>query len=141
MLQLFNRCLREGCTPQIWRNAVIIPILKANKSPSDLASFRPISLTSCVAKLMERIISDRLYHLAETNNWLSPLQAGFRKGRGVEDQILRITQRISDGFQRKEKSLLVLLDLSKAYNKIWREKLLYTLLNAGVLCMNLSHWI
>ena len=85
-----------------------------------------------MAKILERIISDRLYDLAESSGWFSSYQAGFRKGRGVEDQVLRVVQKISDGFQRKEKSLLVLLDFSKAYDTIWRQRLLHTLLNIGV---------
>ena len=122
--------------PQIWRDAVIVPLLKANKPASDLASFRPISLTSCVVKVMERMVSERLYDMAERNGWFSKLQAGFRKGRGVEDQILRITQKIDDGFQKKpaERSVLTLLDFSKVYDydTVWRERLLLTLLDNGV---------
>ena len=75
------------------------PLLKAGKSPSEVASFRPISLTSCVVKLLERIIADRLYYIAETNNMFSRFQAGFRKGWSCEDQITRIVQAIEDGFQ------------------------------------------
>ena len=78
------------------------------------------------------MMSERLYDFAEQNNLFSKLQAGFRKSRGVEDQILRFTQHISDGFQRKEKSLLVLLDFSKAYDTIWRERLINTMLLRGV---------
>ena len=86
----------------IWRVATIIPLLKAGKSPSEVASFRPISLTSCVVKLLERIIADRLYYIAETNNMFSRFQAGFRKGRSCEDQITRIVQAIEDGFQQPQ---------------------------------------
>jgi ribonuclease HI len=132
LLCIFNASLHSGEIPQMWRNAVIVPVLKAGKPPSQRASFRPISLTSCVMKVMERMLSDRLYDLAETNHWFSDQQAGFRKARGVEDQILRITQRISDGFQLEEKSILVLLDFSKAYDTIWRQRLLLSLSNQGV---------
>ena len=48
--------LRLNC-PQLWRNANIIPLFKANKPPSDVRSFRPINLTSCVGELLERMIS------------------------------------------------------------------------------------
>ena len=132
LLDLYNLSLSTSTTPQSWRDAVIIPILKANKPPSELTSFRPISLTSCIAKLMERMLSERLYDLGERRGWFSSVQAGFRKGRGVEDQILRMTQRITDGFRDEEKSLMVLLDFSKAYDTIWRQRLLHTLLDRGV---------
>ena len=77
LLQIFNLSLSSGVCPQIWRNAIIIPLLKAGKQASQLESFRPISLTSCVVKLLERMIGERLYHFAESQGWFSSLQAGF----------------------------------------------------------------
>ena len=132
LLDIFNLSLHSAACPQIWRNAIIIPILKAGKPASDLASFRPISLTSCIVKALERMIAERLYYLAETNVWFSKLQAGFRKGRGCEDQILKIAQAIEDGFQQKKRSVLVLLDFSKAYDTVWRQKLLMSMADKGV---------
>ena len=114
--------------------AIIIPLLKAKKPASDLASYRPISLTSCIVKVLERMVANRLYHLAETNGWISAAQAGFRKGRSCEDQITRVIQRISDGFNQKpfHRSVMVLLDFSKAYDTVWRERLLLTMVDKGV---------
>ena len=77
LLSIFNSSFSLAHCPRIWRVATIIPLLKAGKSPSEVASFRPISLTSCVVKLLERIIADRLYYIAETNNMFSQFQAGF----------------------------------------------------------------
>ena len=114
--------------------AIIIPILKAGEPPSEVTSYQPISLTSCVVKLLERMLADRLYYLAETKNLFSHFQAGFRKGRSSEDQVLRIVQAIEDGFQKKPMncSVLVLLDFSKAYNTVWRKKLLLHILDIGI---------
>ena len=137
LLQIFNLSLSSGVCPQIWRNAIIIPLLKAGKQASQLESFRPISLTSCVVKLLERMIGERLYHFAESQGWFSSLQAGFRRGRSCEDQILKITQAIEDGFHNNRNgkgkhSVLVLLDFSKAYDTVWRQKLLLSMLDTGV---------
>ena len=85
LLSIFNLSFSLAHCPRIWRVATIIPLLKAGKSPSEVASFRPISLTSCVVKLLERIIGDHLYCIAETNNLFSRFQARFRKGRSCED--------------------------------------------------------
>ena len=122
LLAIFNESLRSGTCPQIWRNAIIIPLLKAGKPASNLASFRPISLTSCVVKVMERMMAERLYYVGERLGLFSSLQAGFRKGRSCEDQILKITQAIEDGFQNKpmKRSVLLLLDFSKAYDTVHR---------------------
>ena len=80
------------------------------------------------------MLADRITHLAETNGWLSSYQAGFRRGRSCEDQILRMVQAIEDGFQKPkmERSVLVLLDFSAAFDTVWRQKLLLTMLNTGV---------
>jgi len=93
-----------------------------------------VSLTSCVVKTLERMIANRLYALAEENGWINSVQAGFRKHHSCEDQILRVTQSISDGFQSKpgKRSVLVLLDYSKAYDKVWREELLMVMHEQGV---------
>ena len=85
LLELSNLSLRNAECPQGWRDATIIPLLKAGKPASDLASYRPVSLTSCIAKVIERMIAERLYHLADTNNWFSSLQAGFRKAFSCVD--------------------------------------------------------
>ena len=69
------------------RNAHIIPILKSNKPPDEPKSYRPISLTSCLGKLEERMVNARLYWFLESSNILCHEQAGFRKGREIVIQI------------------------------------------------------
>jgi hypothetical protein len=135
LLAIFNLSFTSGTSPQAWRSALIVPILKHGKPASDLASFRPISLTSCIGKLFERMLAVRIYHIAESNNLFNSQQAGFRKGRSCEDQIIRITQAIEDGFQMKptsHRSVMVLLDFSKAYDTVWRQRLLLTMHQKGV---------
>ena len=142
LLHIYNESWESGFSPQSWRNAIIIPLLKAGKPPSEIASFRPVSLTSVMVKILERMISNRLHHLAEENGWFSDLQAGFRQHRSCEDQIIRLTQAIEDGFQKKkmERSVLVLLDFSKAYDMVWQEKLLVDMIEKGV-PMQYVHWL
>ena len=120
LLSIFNSLFSLAHCLRIWRVAIIIPLLKAKKSPNEVASFGPISLTSCVVKLLERILADRLYYIAETNNMFSQFQAGFCKGRNCEDQITRIVQAIEDDFQQRsmKRSVLTLLDFSKAYDTV-----------------------
>ncbi|XP_005103650.1 uncharacterized protein LOC101845344 [Aplysia californica] len=107
LLSIFNMTFRSADVQQFWKDAIIVPLLTW------------FSLTSCVINVMEIVVSERLYDMAERSGWFSELQAGFRKRRGVEDQILRITKKISDGFQKKEKSALVLLYFSKANDMVW----------------------
>ena len=64
LLTCLNRSWEEGYCPQGWRNATIIPLLKTGKPSERLDSFRPVSLTSCVAKTLERMVANRLRHIA-----------------------------------------------------------------------------
>ena len=135
LLSICNLSLNQASCPQGWRRALIIPLLKAGKSPSEMASFRPISLTSCVVKVVERMHAERIYYLSEKNEWIADIQAGFRQGHSCTDQIIRVCQGIEDGFQQKptfQRSVLCLLDYSKAYDTVWRERLLLSMADKGV---------
>ena len=69
LLVIFNRSWEDGFCPQSWRDAEIIPLLKKGKPASRPDSYRPVSLTSCVAKTMERMVASRLSFLAESEGW------------------------------------------------------------------------
>jgi hypothetical protein len=100
-----------------------------------LDSYRPIALTSCLAKVMERMVAQRLQHLAESCGMLNSDQSGLCPQWSTEDQVIRLSQAISDGFQAKKPpnlTVLALLDFLKAYNKVWRADLLATMLRKGV---------
>jgi hypothetical protein len=125
MLDTFNRSWREGVCPQSWRDSVIVPILKPGTPQGQLDSYWPIAFTSCLAKVMERMVAKKLQHFAESRGMLNSDQSGFRPKRSTEDQVIRLSQAISDGF-------LALLDFSKAYNKVCWADLLARMLRKGV---------
>ena len=86
------------------------------------ASFRPIPFTFCVLKLCERIILSRLLFFLESNFILSPRQAGFRPGWSTLDQILYLSQSISDGFNKPRpgsRTIFSTIDFSKAFDSVW----------------------
>ena len=132
ILSLINLSWCKGEIPKTWRNAIISPILKKGKPPDDLSSYRPISITSCFGKLMERMINNRLYWWLESSKTLSKNQAGFRAGHRTEDQLFRLTQRILDGFQQKHHTTAVFVDLKQAYDRVWRKGLLLKMKDAGI---------
>ena len=102
LLSLFNRSWHSHTFPSCWKPSTIIPIHKPGKPTSSPSSFRPISLTSCISKLFERLILSLLTFHLESNHLLSTCQAGFRPGRSSLDQILTVS--INLGWLPKEKT-------------------------------------
>ena len=100
ILRLFNSSWSLGHEPATWKLQHIIPILKPGKDPSVPASYRPISLTSCFGKLMEKMVQARLDWWLESCNLLPDSQCGFRKGRGTVDNLLQLNTTSLMGLRR-----------------------------------------
>jgi len=115
----------KGTLPKIWREAKVVAILKHNKTGDDPKNYRPISLLLVVYKLFERLILGRIAPLLEGT--LPKEQAGFRSGRNCCEQVLALTTHVENGFQDKLKSGAVFLDLSAAYDTVWKRDLLLKL--------------
>ena len=102
------------------------------------ASLRPISLTSYVSKVFERIILSFLLFFLESSSIFSPREAGFRPGRFILDQVLFLAQSISDGFNKPRpgsRTILATIDFSKAFGSDWHPALFHKLISAGLLTL------
>ena len=107
-------------------------IPKKESGSSDPSDYRPISLLSCIGKLAERIIKNRLYSLLENNKLLSYAQSGFRNSRGTGDNLLFMTQKIQECLNRGKKVCGIYFDISKAFDKVWHAGLIYKLIGLKV---------
>ena len=151
LLYLINKTWMDGAVPADWRRAVIIPIPKAGKDAKVASSYRPIALTSCVAKLAERMVAARLSHLCELRQLIPPEQVGFRRGRAAEDNLARLVQSVQDGWNRPkargrpvdgttaDKFVMAAFDFARAYDTIDHKMLLNKLLQRLPRC--LATWI
>jgi ribonuclease HI len=132
ILHLFNAIYINDFVPEPWKKAIIIPLLKPGKPADSTISYRPISLTSCLGKLFERLLTNRLDWYVESRNLLGPEQAGFRKSRSTIDHLVKIDLDIKRGFKEKESTVAVFLDINKAYDTVWTKGLLYKLAKIGL---------
>ena len=123
LLLLFNNCAATFQIPKIWRRARVVALLKPGKDPSSPKSYRPISLLCILYKLFERLILARIQPIVEQH--LSPDQAGFRPGRSCCSQILNLTQYIEDGYETKQITGAVFVDLTAAYDTVNHRALLF----------------
>ena len=124
LLQLFNTIWLSGKIPSSWKEATVVPIPKPNKDLSDPTNYRPIALTSCLCKTMERMVNDRLVWVLESKKLLSKFQCGFRKDHSTLDHLVRFEHFIREAFARKKQVLAVFFDLEKAYDTTWKHGIL-----------------
>ena len=132
LLDIYNYIWRTGDFPQCWSEAIVIPIPKPGKDHSDPNSYRPISLTSCVCKTLERMINDRLVWFLENNNILTDIQCGFRKRKSTIDHLVRLESFIRNAFLNKQEVVSIFFDLEKAYDTTWKYGILKDLHEAGL---------
>ena len=90
---------------------------KPGKPADNPASYRPISLLSIVYKLLERLILNRITYIVDQQ--LPPERAGFWINKCTADQVVHLTQDIEDSFQKREKTGVVLVDLTAAFDMVW----------------------
>ena len=127
LLQIFNKIWISRTFPKNWKTALILPFLKPNKNPFYIDSYRPISLTSNLCKLLEKIINKRLLWILETNNRLSPTQCGFRPCRSTLQQLTFTNSEIKKSVENKTHLLAIFFDIQKAFDTIWKFKIIKTL--------------
>ena len=132
LLDIFNNIWTNKQFPDSWRKATIIPIPKPGKDHSNPSNYRPIALTSCLCKLMEKLVSKRLIWYLETNNKLSKSQSGFRKNRSTTDQLIRLETHIRNAFLRGEHVTAIFFDIEKAFDTTWKQGILRDLHNMGL---------
>src|SRR6478609_1878204 len=110
LTEIFNLSLNQNIIPQIWTLAKIIPIPKRNKDPGLGSSYRPISLLSLVAKIMEKIILPYI----TTNIPNNPHQHGFNTHHSTSTALHQLTSQITQGFnkpQPPDRTTVMSLDL------------------------------
>ena len=132
LLNIVNYIWTTVTYPEDWTLATIIPIPKPGKDPAEPNNYRPIALTSCLCKTLERMINKRLTWFLESNNHISWFQSGFRSDRNTTDNLVRLETFIRDAFIKKEHEVAVIFDLGKAYDTIWRYGILNDIHKLGL---------
>ncbi len=131
LLRLCNLAYNVGL-PKEWRLAKITMIPKTagkSKEPSD---YRPISMTSCVGKLAERLIKARLYSHLENNNLIVTQQSGFRNERGAADNLFTFTQKIAEKLATGNEAVGIFFDISKAFDRVWHKGLVSKMISMNI---------
>lgn len=136
---IVNQSLSSGTVPCAMKSAIVKPLLKKPQlDPNDLKNYRPVSNLPFVSKVIERVVALQLNTHLEQNHLLDPLQSAYRPKHSTETALLRVHSDIADAVDKGHCVILILLDLSAAFDTIDHAKLLARLEACGVSGLALS---
>ena len=131
LTDIFNKSLQEGKIPDPWKLANITPLQKKGPKTST-KNYRPISLTSVVSKLMEKIVRDKIMSHMEENGLFTKHQHGFRKGYSCVTQLIDVCEKWTEELDNKNSIDLIYLDFQKAFDKVPHKRLITKLKGYGI---------
>ena len=97
-----------------------------------VSNYRPISLLSCVGKVMERCVFKTLNNYFIEHNVITPFQSGFKSGDSTVNQLLKLYDSFSSALDSSKEIRVIFVDISKAFDKVWHKGLITKLQRVGV---------
>ncbi|KAM7313868.1 uncharacterized protein ISCGN_003655 [Ixodes scapularis] len=132
LLSSFNDIWASSESPAVWRLAWVVPVLKSGKPAGDLSSYRPVSLTSCVAKLFKRLVHARLIWWLEEHNLLPSNITGFRSRLPAQDSILDIVSAVQHAAASRMSTVAAFFDIQAAFDNVEPASVLAQLTSWGI---------
>lgn len=130
---LYNIILESCQYPSAWKAASILPLIKKTTlDPGDPSSYRPISLLPLPAIMLEKLVNSQLNCFLQENSVLDSTQFGFRAGYSTELALLKATEEIREAVDQGGSAILIMLDLSAAFDTVHHEVLMDRLAGAGI---------
>ncbi|KAM7315877.1 hypothetical protein ISCGN_005660 [Ixodes scapularis] len=132
LLDKYNEIWESGQLPDDWKISTVIPIPKSGKPNNDIQNLRPISLTSNLCKVMERMVLARITWILESHNRLHPMQTGFRPHLSTQDSLAMIHNDITKFQPTVQPRTIVAIDIKKAFDSIPHETVIRRAKNRGL---------
>ena len=136
---ILNLSIASGIVPDDMKIACVIPLFKAGDR-AIFSNYRPVSILPCFSKFLERAMYNRLLAYLDKFKILYDNQYGFRKNHSTSLALIDLYDKISDAIDRKETSVGIFLDLSKAFDTVNHEILFDKLEHYGIRGLPLQ-WI
>jgi len=130
LYHIFNFSLQNGKFPSMWKLANIVPLPRVTH-PKECKDYRPVSILCVLGKMFEKIVHAQVCEFLLQNNLFTSCQSGFRPKHSTLTALLKVTDDIRSGIDQRLLTLLVLLDLSKAFDCVHHDLLLSKLSYLG----------
>jgi exonuclease III len=121
--RLFTGCVRTSCFPSCWKTSIIVPLVKDDKKERSMGNVRPISLQSCLGKLLMKVLAHRLGSIFARFPILNAAQRGFIHGGSIHKCIDELLDAWDCSRLRKTELYTLFYDIKQAYDSVQREKL------------------
>ena len=133
LLRFFNYIFQNGY-PSQWHVGVISisPIFKPSLTTTDKYSYRPITLTDCLSKILGKMVTRRLQAFLEQQAFYCPTQSGFRAGHSTFDGLSRLEFDARQAILMGRYCVAVFLDIARAFDTLWHHGLLMKLHSLGL---------
>ena len=128
LTQIINCIIKLAHFPQCWKSARVVCLPKPGKDPKFPQNYRPISLLNTMAKITESVILKKINKHLISKNILIKEQFGFRGKHSTTHQLVRLTEHITDAFNKNQSTSSIFLDVEKAFDRVWITGLLYKLI-------------
>ena len=136
---IFVQSLSLGKIPKNWTKAIVVPIHKKGLR-SNYENYRPISLTSVFCRILESILHNHICNYFINNSLFSPAQHGFIKDKSTLTQQLIVIDLISENANKNKQTDMIMLDFSKAFDKVSHFKII-SILQAYQVDTKIVNWI
>ena len=124
---IVKQCIETGFFPSEWKKANI-----ENLENQKLENHRQVSLLPICGKILERFMCNEMFNFFIENKLISSNQSGFKPGDSCINQLLSITQEIYESFDLGLEVRSIFLDISKAFDKVWHDGIIYKLAQNGI---------
>ena len=128
---IFKQALTPSMFPSEWKKGNIVPCYKKGDK-QNIQNYRSVSLLPICGKIFGRLIFNEMYSFFLANNLLAPNQSGFKSGDSCINQHLSITHEIYSSFDDGFEVRSVFLDVSKVFDKVWHEGIIFKLQQNGI---------
>ena len=128
---IFKQCIGTGVFSSEWKKANIVPIHKKGDKQA-LENYRPVSLLPISGKILERLMFHEMFNFFIENKLISLNQSGFKPGDSCINQLLSITHKVYESFNVGLEVRSVFLDISKIFEKVWHDGIVYKLTQNGI---------